>query len=85
MSADHKEPFRDYDHEDSNIDNEFEPFVLVDSKDCAFDDYLSTSSCLERLIATISNEIGYKLDGILTSASKETPSLNSEKSFATPN
>ena len=78
-STDYEEPLRESQHRDFNTDNKFETFILVDLKDSAFDDNLSTSFYLEHLIVTASNETNRKLDGILN---EETTSLTA-KSFAT--
>ena len=58
-----------YKHQDLNFENEFEHFVLPSSKYSFFYDDLS-SSFLEYLIATTSDEIDYKLDYILTPGSE---------------
>ena len=46
-SDNYEEPLYGYDHKDYNIENEFQHFASAGSKDSAFDDDLSTSSCLE--------------------------------------
>ena len=67
-SAEFKEPLYDYEHDHSNLDNEFEPFVSVGSKYSTFKDDLSTSSYLEQLASTASIKIDCKLDEMLTLA-----------------
>ena len=56
-STDHEEPFRECDHKNFNLDNEFEPLVSADSNGSDFEDNLRTFSYLKCLIATVSNEI----------------------------
>ena len=67
-SDNYEEPLYGYEHEDSNIDNEFQHFASAGSKDSAFEDDLSTSSSLEYLIATTSRDICCKSDVILNSS-----------------
>ena len=59
----------------------FEYFISVGSKHSAFDDDLSASFHLENLIVVVSNKRDDELDKMLTLASEENTSLNSEKSF----
>ena len=82
-STNYEELLHEHDHEDSNIDNGFDPFVSTGSKDSAFDDDLSTSSYREQLISNASNEIAQKFNDILTLASEKISSLNTEKTFMT--
>ena len=65
-STNYEEPLHDNENKDINLGNEFEPFISEDLKHITFDNDLNTSSYLECLIATTSNEIYRILDDILT-------------------
>ena len=64
-SANGEEALHECENKDSNLDNEFDPFVLVGSETSAFKRDLSTSSFLEYLIAAASKEVCCELNDFL--------------------
>ena len=84
-SADFEDNPHAYEHKDPNVNIEFEPFVLIRSKNKAFEDEIITSSFLKELATASSNKANEKLDRILASETKDSidyPSLSSNVSFA---
>ena len=84
-STDFEEHVLSFDPKDLNLFIEIEPFVFPDTSKNIFKDDLSTSSTLECLIQTSSNEANAELNIFLNSAAKDSTaslSLSSEKSFA---